>query len=372
MRVMLWALHFAEYASLLSAALQKHAEVFLVVYADNAANELGPEFRTLIAEKGVSLEVLQRPRAPLDVFRNAMALLKASKRFRPDLLHIQEDGRDEMVLARMMCGRMPHVLTVHDPAPHSGRDAQRYRFSRVRLYHAILRRRAAFAITHGQALREELARVSPRLGGRCSVIAHGPLGLLNKIPPGRRQPNSPARLLFFGRIHAYKGLRYFVEAVRALHEQGNRVLGIVAGQGSDLEQFRQEMLEAGCFDIRDRYIGSDEVVELFLSTDVVVLPYTDASQSGVAAMALGYGIPVVATSVGSIPEFVRDGVNGYLVPARNSAAVATAVQEILKMPGEYERLSKNAIALRDGELSWCRIAEQTMDCYRKSRNLKLR
>lgn len=372
MRVVLWALHFAEYASLLAAALQNHAEVLLVVYGDNATNELGPDYRSQIAAKGVSLEVLQRPRTPLDVLRNARALLKATKRFLPDVLHIQEDGRDEMVLALMMCGRIPTVLTVHDPAPHTGRDAQRYRLSRGRLYYAILRRRADCAITHGQVLCEELAKVTPRLGGCVSVIAHGPLGLLKEKPPNRYQPGTPARLLFFGRIHAYKGLRYFVEAVRALHQQGKKVLGIVAGRGSDLEQFRQEILEAGCFEIHDRYIASSEVVELFASTDVVVLPYTDATQSGVAAMALGYGIPVVATSVGSIPEFVHDGANGRLVPARNSTAVATAVSEILFEPGKYERMSQNAIDLRDGELSWSRIAEQTMDCYRESCKLKHR
>ena len=95
-----------------------------------------------------------------------------------------------------------------------------------------------------------------------------------------------------------------------------------------------------------------------------MLPYTDATQSGVAAMALGYGIPVVATAVGAIPEFVRDGFNGLLVPPRDSAAVARAIQGILEKPKEYERLAQNAIALRDGELSWSRIAEQTMACYR--------
>lgn len=366
MRAMLWALHFTEYASLLAAALQQKAEVLLVVYSDNAANELGQDFRQQINGVGVMLEVLERPRTPIDILRNSMRLLAISKRFRPDVLHIQEDGRDEMLLALFGLGKVPVVLTVHDPVPHSGRDALRFRFSRGRLYLMLLRRRADSAITHGIALSKALARVAPRLSDRTCVIPHGPLGLFRIKPTENHRLGTPAILLFFGRIHAYKGLRYFVEAVRTLHEQGVKVLGIVAGRGSDLDQYRDEMLAAGCFEIRDRYIDAKEVVELFRQSDLVVLPYTDATQSGVAAMALGYGIPVIATAVGSIPEFVRHDFNGRLVPRKDVTALVQAIQQVLDKPGEYERLSHNAIDLRDGELSWHHIAELTMRCYHET------
>lgn len=364
MKITIWALHFAEYASLLAAALKGHADIQLVVYADNATNELGHEFRSLISQNGVSVEVLHRPRTPLDVLRNAGTLIRLTRRFRPDVLHIQEDGRDELVLALACMGKVPLALTVHDPAPHSGLDAQRYRFSRGRLYHKLLRRRASCAITHGLALCNELARITPGLEGRICAIAHGPLGLSCAPPGSRARPGTPVRLLFFGRIHAYKGLRYFVEAIQSLRDEGHDVLGVVAGRGSDLDNYHAQMIEAGCFEIRERYIDSEEVIELFSNSDVVVLPYTDATQSGVAAMALGYGIPVVATTVGSIPEFVRHGVNGHLVPPKDSAALVQSIKQVLYSPGEYERLSQNAIAMRDGELSWGRIAELTMSCYR--------
>ena len=167
-------------------------------------------------------------------------------------------------------------------------------------------------------------------------------------------------------LRSYKGLRYFVDAVRTLHDQGKMVLGIVAGRGSDLDRYRDEMLAAGCFEIRDRYIDAKEVVQLFRQTDLVVLPYTDATQSGVAAMALGYGIPVIATTVGSIPEFVRHDFNGRLVPPKDITALINAIQQVLESPEEYDRLSRNAIALRDGDLSWNHIAELTMQCYQET------
>lgn len=367
MRVMLWALHFSEYSALLSQALRKHADVMLVLYADNASNELGGDFEASLQRLGIAVSVLQRPKNPFDVLRNARILIRLTKRFSPHVLHIQEDGRDELILALLCFPRLPVVLTIHDPSPHSGHDARRNKYSRGRAYQFILRRRADHGITHGVALAREVGRVAPNLRDRISSIPHGPLGLLNGVPSVHRRVGSSARLLFFGRIHAYKGLRYFVEAVIGLQHEGVNVVGIVAGRGTDLENYRATMHSVGCFDLRERYIPSSEVKELFESSDVVVLPYTDATQSGVAAMALGYGIPVIATAVGSIPEFVRDGENGLLVPPRDSAALAAAIRRMLEQPGEYERFRARSLSLRDGELSWSAIAVQTLACYEAAR-----
>jgi starch synthase len=366
-RVMLWALHFSEYATLLTQALRKHSDVMLVVYADNASNELGTDFEPVLQRMGIAIAVLQRPKNPIDVLRNASTLIRLTKSFDPDVLHIQEDGRDELIAALLCFPRMPVVLTIHDPSPHSGHDARRSKYSRGRAYQAILRRRANHAITHGIALAREVGRVAPALRDRVWTIPHGPLGLLKGAPSGNRCIGSPVRLLFFGRIHAYKGLGYFVEAVLALKRRGVNVVGIVAGRGTDLEKYRATMHAAGCFELRERYIPSSEVNELFVSSDIVVLPYTDATQSGVAAMALGYGVPVIATTVGSIPEFVRDGENGLLVPPRDSAVLAAAIRRMLEQPGEYERFCANSLSLRDGQLSWAAIAVQTLACYKAAR-----
>ena len=106
------------------------------------------------------------------------------------------------------------------------------------------------------------------------------------------------------------------------------------------------MESAGCFEILDRYIPPEEISELFLESFAVILPYLDGTQSGVAAMALGFGRPVVATAVGSIPELVRNEENGLLVPPSDAVALTEAIERLLTDKDLWEQLAAGARRLK--------------------------
>lgn len=359
--VVLLSLHFAEYSAALARAMAARATVHLILYRDNADNELGLHRWRELAQNGLMVTALERPRSPQHIWRNATAIASTLKAVRPDVLHIQEAWRDETLLSWPAWRSIPMLLTVHDPLPHAGRDAQRMRRSRHGVYRRLLRNAATAAITHGDVLARQLAVDSPRLDGRIHLAVHGPLG-----GPVRNMPDSsdaPIRLLFFGRIEAYKGLRHFVDAVIALRAEGLPVLGVVAGRGDDLASQRLRMEQAGCFDIRDRFIPTLEVETLFAEASALVLPYVEGTQSGVAAMALGFGRPVIATRVGAIPDLVHDGFNGLLVPPGDSAALATAVRSFVGDGGLRMRLASGAVQLAAGDMSWARAADETVAVY---------
>jgi glycosyltransferase involved in cell wall biosynthesis len=218
------------------------------------------------------------------------------------------------------------------------------------------------AITHGQVLIEALEQECIWLNGRTWSIPHGPLGLLSSTI--NFSPIQPSRLLFFGRIQKYKGLEFFVAAVTKLHREGLPVVGVIAGFGDDLECCRDAIADAGCFEIWDHYIPSDKVPELFQNARAVVLPYVEGTQSGVAALALGYARPVVASAVGSIPELVRHGQNGLLVPPSDAVVLADALRAVVTDDFLWTQLSHGAVTLRDGELSWKTISARTQEAYR--------
>lgn len=364
MRILLIALHFAEYANALACALSEAGhDVGMILYSSDARAELGEDFAKPLVAKGITLLTLDRSRAPTGVARNVARICRFVRDWRPDIVHAQETGRDEVVAALPIILRRPFVLTVHDPEPHSGLDARRRRFSRGRLYSWIQRRVCDGAITHGEALRRNLGSTSGIATDRVFVVPHGPLGRST----GTRYvavSDAPKRLLFFGRIHAYKGLGAFVAAIKALRASGHEVQGVIAGRGSDLEHYRVQMNDTSAFEIRDYYIPASEVTALFTEAYAVVLPYTDGTQSGVAAMALGFGVPVVATAVGSIPELVRHGENGLLTPAGDIQALVTTLTELLEDEELHRALCIGAARLRDGDLSWHRIADLTLSCYR--------
>lgn len=123
------------------------------------------------------------------------------------------------------------------------------------------------------------------------------------------------------------------------------------------------MDDSGGFEVLDRYINAEDIPGLFLNSLIIALPYTDGTQSGVAAMALGFGRPVVTTAVGSIPELVREGVNGLLTPARDSEKFAAALEAIIADPQLWEKLAQGSLDLKNGELSWRAIADKTLLAY---------
>lgn len=361
LRVALVSLHFSEYAVSLALALGKHCDVFLVVYKSNSENELGINWLDRLSGGNVSVLVLEQPKSLLSVLTNTYKIVSRINRFKANVIHYQEGLRDEMALSLPFIFRIPLILTVHDPSAHSGMDSMRLRFSRYRFYRFIIRRAARVAITHGALLSAELENICPWLKGNTVAIPHGPLGNCGHLDFSTQPKNM--NLLFFGRIHEYKGLRFFVDAVIKLRAEGFLVSGIVAGRGGDLDRYRKRMDEAGCFQIIEQFIPASDVPSLFLQSQVVVLPYIDGTQSGVAALALGFERPIVASAVGSIPELVRHGKNGLLVAPQNTTELVAAIRSILTNNALWTDLSSGARNLREGELSWDCISRSTLGLY---------
>lgn len=362
MRVAFLALHFAEYSAHLSLALASQHDVLLFLYGDNARNELGNRLAEEFQHPRLRIVQIDRPQGVGGVLRNARAMVAQVRRFAPDVLHMQEELRDELMLALPFLARVPVVMTIHDPVNHSGQDAKRLRFSRFRLYRAIVRGRVDRVITHGQALVDAVEAGIPRLRGRVDSIPHGPLGPTGELPPP--VPPQVHSFLFFGRIHEYKGLRYFIAAIQQMHRAGLPVLGMIAGRGSDLKANLPLIAETpSAFVVDERYIDEAEMRRLFSETTAAVIPYVDGTQSGVAAMAIGSGRPVVGSRVGAIPELVQHGVNGLLVPPRDVEQLAVALRSLLDRD-RWLALAGGAAMLRSGDLSWHSIAVSTTSAYR--------
>jgi D-inositol-3-phosphate glycosyltransferase len=80
---------------------------------------------------------------------------------------------------------------------------------------------------------------------------------------------------------------------------------------------------------------------------------------------MSQGLPVVATPVGCVPDLLRDGETGAIVPLRNSTALAEAVTRLMACPSERARIGANA-AVSVASMSWRRTATRTIDVYRKA------
>jgi glycosyltransferase involved in cell wall biosynthesis len=363
LRVCLVATHFAEYGYALAESLAPHADVLVVASEENTRMEIGRDF----IEKGFEGQpshLLYRTRDPLSIVRQGIRLARAVRRFKPDVIHIQEDSKDVLAFALPFLTRVPVILTMHDPKPHQGPDTRDRTRTRHGLYIAQLRRRVDAVIVHGQRLVADAREVLTDDRVTIDVVPHGPLG--QRL--AQRQPHEAevGRCLFFGRIQAYKGLETFIASIRLLRQAGLPARGVIAGTGPALEPWRSELEGSEDFELIERFLSAEEAVQEFQRAEVVLLPYREATQSGVAAFAMGVGRPVVAFDVGALRDSVDDGRTGLLAPSGDVEAFVSAATRVLSDAELRRRLGEGALAQGRGSFSWTTIASSHIAIYRRA------
>ena len=147
-------------------------------------------------------------------------------------------------------------------------------------------------------------------------------------------------LAFAGRLTAQKALDVALDALDAVPEATLLLLG----DGPERAGLEQGVRERG-LESRVRFLGSgsrDDVLRLFRAADVALLTSAWENMPHTVLEALAVGTPVLATAVGGVPEVVRDGENGLLVPPGDAAALAVAIRRVVDDPGLRDRLATAA------------------------------
>ena len=141
---------------------------------------------------------------------------------------------------------------------------------------------------------------------------------------------------------------------------------VIAGEGEDFQPYRRMINGSARFVVHNRFLSMAERDEIFRRASVVVLPYIDATQSGVVPLAYSYGKPVVATNTGALAESVIDGQTGRVVPPRDSAALGAAIIELLNNP--TRRKAMGAAGRQKLEVEWSPqvVAQRLIDIYRQA------
>lgn len=249
-----------------------------------------------------------------------------------------------------------YLLTVHDATRHPGED-QAWR--RWLLRRDIDASDSALVLTRsvGELLRDKYRYPA----GRVFLSAHGHFGDGNAdIEPRTLPTDRPVRLLFFGRILEYKGLDMMLEALPLLRREFPTLQLEVWGAG-DINPYRAALNAVGDVRVENRWIEEAEIPDIFATTDLGVLPYREASQSGVVATAFAVGMPCVATPIPGLCEQVDDGVTGVISTGFGPADYAEAVAKVLRDPAFYARLSQNCITAAKTTLSWETIGQSVAD-----------
>lgn len=244
-----------------------------------------------------------------------------------------------------------YMLTVHDASRHPGEN-QLWR--QWLLTRDIAASDGALVLT--RSVGELLQRLHDYPADRIFESVHGHFGDYVRKTPRTLPAERAIRLLFFGRILPYKGLDLLLDAIVIVRERYPSVELEIWGEG-DVSQYQRRIDRIGRVRLENRWLDESEIPGIFERTDLLVLPYREASQSGVVGMAHAYGMPSVVTPIPGLCEQVMHDVNGIVVSAVDVASLANGLAALIEQPERYSRLSQGGLETARNDLSWERIGE---------------
>jgi glycosyltransferase involved in cell wall biosynthesis len=163
------------------------------------------------------------------------------------------------------------------------------------------------------------------------------------IPPGdsfQRRATSALVIGTAGRLVQLKGIEFLISAAAVLQREFPSLRVEIAGEGPHLAKLEQAVAHAGIGN-HVKFLGwIDDIPSLLSRWDVFAMPSLEEGFPIAALEAMAAGLPVVATSVGGLPELVDDGMTGWLVPPCNAEALASRLRLLLSNP--HQRLEMGA------------------------------
>lgn len=358
MRVVLIDLNIPHYSVALANALASKVDLTFI----EAEQQVGP-WKSVIDPR-MRFIIRKRPRNlnPFSFFRYS-EWIQFVNDVKPDILHFQNSMNVWFDLAMSLRRVPPIVTTVHDATRHPGEP---WRVSVAESLRDKVLRKSRGIIVHASAQRDLLcSKVSiPR--SRVHVVPHAELGSLyrsvatNHVSATSRDSY---RVLFFGRVFRYKGLGVLVEAMEMVRKKIPQAKLTIAGKGEAISQYVQSASSSEWIEVIEKFIPDSEISALFERSAIVVLPYLEASQSGVANVAMGLGTPVIASAIGGLKELIRDNVDGVLVPPGDPAALAQAIVSLMLDREKSRSLAEAALTRCKNDLAWDAAAAQTVKVY---------
>ena len=283
-----------------------------------------------------------------------------------DIVHFQLSSYPILILnlVRLMqrFKKTKIVVTAHNVVSHETFPVTRNAL--LKIY-----RKADRIIVHAKQNKTDLNSQFQIAPDKIDVIPHGNYEFANpqdkELKPAKTDPYF--KLLFFGFIRAYKGLDVLLEALKIVIEKNPQVRLQIAGKPKESFQEYQQMIDTlgltEYIKLHLDYVAIPQMESFFKNTDVVMLPYKRISQSGIIFLAYAFGKPVIATSVGGLPEVVDDGQSGLLVPAEDAPALAQAILQLTGDRARLQQMAKYAQQLSQNKFSWEAIAKKTVDLY---------
>ena len=186
--------------------------------------------------------------------------------------------------------------------------------------------------------------------------------------------NREKAVLFFGNIAPYKGLEYLVEAMILLAQTDPDYRLIIAGRHKNCAPYWNNIeCRISSAGLRSRvtkrieFVPDEDIEIYFKAADVLVLPYTHIFQSGVLFLGYNFGLPVIASDVGSLKEEIVEGKTGFVCRPQDASDLARTIGSYFESElfGELESRRSAIITYANERYSWDKVGSITTELYSK-------
>jgi glycosyltransferase involved in cell wall biosynthesis len=168
---------------------------------------------------------------------------------------------------------------------------------------------------------------------------------------------------FIGRIVPAKGLEYLLNALPYLKEEFKSIKLLIVGEGSLVEELKARAKKNNIFD-NILFTGRRrDIPDILASINIFVMPSIAEGLPNALLEAMAMGKPIVTTEVGGIPEIVKNGFNGLLVPPRDTLSLSKAIKELISNDRLAAKLGQAARDLVHDNLSIKAIAQKWQSLY---------
>ncbi|MBU1053742.1 MAG: glycosyltransferase [Proteobacteria bacterium] len=260
-----------------------------------------------------------------------------------------------------------YIYTVHNILPHSKQNSQLFRWI-YRIIYIV----PDILLVHTHLAKQQLVEKFHVPERKIIVIS---IGLNEEIPVTKITQNEAKKhlgfnsqdniVLFFGKADTYKGLDILIEAFDQLNLPSMKLL--IAGWFPD-SSYRQQITSAinnadhrAAIYLHEAFIPNDEVEYYFKSADVLVLPYRNIYQSGVVFLCFNFGLPIVSTPVGSIPEFIGDDM-GIITETNDPQGIADGLRHFFEAKDKFNR---EIIAAKAKKYKWENLCKALVPLYKE-------
>ncbi|WP_457092926.1 glycosyltransferase family 4 protein [Microvirga sp. P5_D2] len=233
------------------------------------------------------------------------------------------------------------IYVAHDSEPHPGDYAATWQ----RTTQDLLIRTADRVVALSNAVAERIVERLPVAKPKISVVPIETIYPSSGADSPPRPEGSPVRLLFYGRLLPYKGLKLLAQALEPMKAQSGWRLTI-AGAGPLENDVRRWFSGWEQVDLQLGWVSDLQTDILYASHDLLLCPYSEASQSGVVAVATSWGMPSLVMPTGALPEQIDFGRAGLIARTTDAEGFRQALEEILAQPGCMQELSEQSKALR--------------------------